>query len=301
MSKDQDKPNKPKNNQPQATKKVFDVMRPGKAPASANSRPVIVGHKPQVKEDMFVSSGNSRVAAENPFEKHELMSHGQPTALSEEVKIPSKETPVKETTDALVPRELPSENPDALQGSQPDTADIAKEADEVVTHQEIVFDEPEETPVHPETEAYTPTETPQKPEEPVVQDTAATESPETQEQSPAADSEDMVTDTEPTSSEEKESFSAGQATAAQTSEQPQSSSEEQGAGKLLTQDDVLAATSAPSLDHAFVSHHKAHTKWWEWVLIFLLIIIVGLVALNFLLDAEVISLNIDFPHTNLLK
>jgi len=286
MSKDQDKPNKPKNNQPQAPKKVFDVMRPGKAPASANSRPVIVGHKPKVKEDMFVSSGNSRVAAENPFEKHELMSHGQPTALSEE-------TPVEETTDALVPRELPSENPDALQTSQPDDVGVTKEADEVVTHQEIVFDEPEEAPTPPAATAeYTPTEIPSKPE---AQDVAAAS--DTVE--PAENKDTAIESAQPEIKEDEPKFVPPESV--QTDDKPQVISEEQGAGKLLTQDDVVAATSAPSLDHAFVSHHKAHTKWWEWVLIFLLIIIVGLVALNFLLDAEVISLNVDLPHTNLLK
>ena len=36
-----------------ATKKVFDVMRPGKTPVSPTSRPVIVGHKPQVKDPMM--------------------------------------------------------------------------------------------------------------------------------------------------------------------------------------------------------------------------------------------------------
>lgn len=37
----------------QPSRKVFDVMRPGRAPVSATSRPVIVGHKPQVKDPMM--------------------------------------------------------------------------------------------------------------------------------------------------------------------------------------------------------------------------------------------------------
>lgn len=36
-----------------APKKVFDVSRPGKTPVSPTSRPVIVGHKPQVKDPMM--------------------------------------------------------------------------------------------------------------------------------------------------------------------------------------------------------------------------------------------------------
>lgn len=34
-------------------KKVFDVARPGKTPASTTSRPVIVGHRPQVQDPMM--------------------------------------------------------------------------------------------------------------------------------------------------------------------------------------------------------------------------------------------------------
>jgi hypothetical protein len=37
-------------------RKVFDVMRPGRAPASATSKPIIVGHKPQV-QDNSVTTG----------------------------------------------------------------------------------------------------------------------------------------------------------------------------------------------------------------------------------------------------
>ena len=37
--------------------KVFDVRRPGKAPASPTSRPVIVGHKPQAQSTQIAVSG----------------------------------------------------------------------------------------------------------------------------------------------------------------------------------------------------------------------------------------------------
>jgi hypothetical protein len=77
-----------------AHKKVFDVVPPGKSVAPPNSRSVIVGHKPPVKDDQFVpGSGNSKPAevasesastsaaetpahssmAGNPFEKRPLM------------------------------------------------------------------------------------------------------------------------------------------------------------------------------------------------------------------------------------
>ncbi len=43
-----------------APKKVFDVARPGKTPASTTSRPVIVGHKPQVQDPMMMPDDNRR-------------------------------------------------------------------------------------------------------------------------------------------------------------------------------------------------------------------------------------------------
>jgi hypothetical protein len=42
------------------TKKVFDVTRPGKTPVSPTSRPVIVGHKPQVKDPMMSDRDDTR-------------------------------------------------------------------------------------------------------------------------------------------------------------------------------------------------------------------------------------------------
>jgi hypothetical protein len=38
-------------------RKVFDVMRPGRAPASSTSKPVIVGHKPQIKDPSVTVNG----------------------------------------------------------------------------------------------------------------------------------------------------------------------------------------------------------------------------------------------------
>ena len=46
---------------PASTGKVFDVRRPGRAPANATSKPVIVGHKPIVKDpDVTVKADDSR-------------------------------------------------------------------------------------------------------------------------------------------------------------------------------------------------------------------------------------------------
>lgn len=55
---------KPDTPEPQ---KVFDVMRPGKAPAPPASKPVIVGHKPEVKDPTVTLNG---IAERPPLATH---------------------------------------------------------------------------------------------------------------------------------------------------------------------------------------------------------------------------------------
>ena len=71
---DKEKSKTPAKKASPAPKKVFDVVRPGKAPAAPNSRNVIVGHKKPVKDDMFVAGKESHgVRATNPNQKRDLM------------------------------------------------------------------------------------------------------------------------------------------------------------------------------------------------------------------------------------
>lgn len=45
---------------PRPQRKVFDVMRPGRAPASSTSKPVIVGHKPLVRDPAVTMAAPAR-------------------------------------------------------------------------------------------------------------------------------------------------------------------------------------------------------------------------------------------------
>lgn len=283
MSKDQSKSSKSKST-PQAPQKVFDVMRPGKAPASATSRPVIVGHKPQVKEDMFVAGSGGSKLADNPFDKHDLMSHGKAAAFDAKPKPDNKDKTEPVTapavSDELVPRELGEPAPPATD------ADAAAPSNDAATAPVVEADNASQPATHE------PAEIPQRAVEHTPDD-------------PEITNLGLATDTPENTSEDfakpKEIYES-QVSGAEFSEPAVEPPKSQADNKVLSHDDVVAATGAPLLDHAFVSHHKAHhTKWWEWVLIMLLIVIIGLVALNFLLDAEVISLDLDLPHTNLLK
>src|SRR6478672_8025051 len=81
--------------------KVFDVARPGRVAANATSRPVIVGHKPQIKDPMMSSSRDNR---------RTLMDSKQKVALD----------PCKEVTGAAAVPLLPAETTEpAPVASQP--------------------------------------------------------------------------------------------------------------------------------------------------------------------------------------
>lgn len=64
-----------------------------------------------------------------------------------------------------------------------------------------------------------------------------------------------------------------------------------GAGMVMPED-------APQ--RMVVSTHKPVSHAWRWVLVAVMVIIFAIVALNFLIDAEIFSLGIDVPTTNLL-
>jgi hypothetical protein len=72
-------------------------------------------------------------------------------------------------------------------------------------------------------------------------------------------------------------------------------------------EDLLAETGAPVLEpeqspSLIVSHHKQHqAKWWHPILVFVTILLLAAIAINFLLDAEVIKTSLSLPHTDLIK
>ena len=256
-SEKQDKNPKPQTFWP--SRKVFDVVRPGKSPASATSRPVVSSHKPQVPDDQFVPSANTRLAG-NPSEKRPLLDGGKKLSItplsddaqSEEATTPAMSAPAVDKKDKPEESQEPPELlPAHFDDEEPAPAAGAPVADKPRSPAE---EKPKEEELPP-----TPAEKP-TPEQLAVGQVVKTE-------------------------DELPSFDT-----------PRSQSD-----PATTQDDVLAETDAPVLDHAIVSHHKHHTKLWEWLLIFFLIVLLALVALNFLLDAEVLTTDLDIPHTDLLR
>lgn len=257
-------------------------MRPGKAPASPNSRNVIVGHKKPVKDDMFVAGADSHGSrATNPNQKRPLMSFEKKVSIN----------PVEDDSEATAPpvKKLPSF----------ETASAEADADTSGPQIDKEFT----SPPSPKTEEPAPEAVPAKPEPavttapPLEKDPlppAPTPTPEKEEEKPTPQQVAISQVVETPSVEETKPEPAQQTSEPETEAQPEASGQQ-------VHHDIVAQTSAPLLDHAVVSHHKQHTKWWVWVLVFLLIVALGLVALNFLLDAEVITTDVDVPYTNLIK
>ena len=94
--------------------KVFDVRRPGKAPASPTSRPVILGHKPEAQEAQVAVSGIGEARPLMNKRKIEIMPIG---AVATEVSV-QPTTSQTGTTPEVVP---PKPDKDALASVVPDT------------------------------------------------------------------------------------------------------------------------------------------------------------------------------------
>jgi hypothetical protein len=47
-------------------------------------------------------------------------------------------------------------------------------------------------------------------------------------------------------------------------------------------------------------HHRRKLRWWQWTLIVLATLGLGIIAFNFLVDAELLKLNVELPTTDLL-
>ncbi len=104
-------PQRPTNN-----RKVFDVRRPGKAPASPTSRPIIVGHQAQAARTQISVSGiGERGLGEQLLDSHkkiELAVAPQPAVLATEPAEDKGEIKEKETAKKGEPAIEPVRDPD---------------------------------------------------------------------------------------------------------------------------------------------------------------------------------------------
>jgi hypothetical protein len=319
MTKDQHK--KPKHNsQNSAHRKVFDVTRPGKAPASPNSRSVIGSSKPPVADDQFVPSAPP-LRASDPYVKHDLMDPKhkkdlQP--LSSAVDFSSATTAAAAAADTAplsapaMPAKSEAEADEASSTPLVSAAVIEPAPNkEVETEVQTASPGLQSIPSEPEpteAEAAAPAET--QPIVPIVaeQGSAAIPSSEAAIQSPES------------TEEETPAHLALEQTVETSSDVPiwehpdtsqQVAGSDRGAhaasGKARSIEDLLAETGAPVLEpeqspSLIVSHHNTHhVRWWQVLLIILLIIVLAAAVLNLLLDAEIVHTGSGLPHTDLFK
>jgi hypothetical protein len=94
-------------------RKVFDVMRPGRAPANSTSKPVIVGHKPQVQDPSVTVNG---VGEARPLldsrKKISITAHDGDTAAGQAPKPPVPAIPSLPKAAPEVPVAAPATMPE---------------------------------------------------------------------------------------------------------------------------------------------------------------------------------------------
>ena len=313
MTKDEHK--KPKQPTHHPAKKVFDVTRPGKAPASPTSRPVIASKKPPVSDDQFVPSAPP-LRPSDPSAKHDLMNPKN----KKELKPLDTTPPAEAATGASKPEpDTPGfTGAPALPGADKATVKVPEQPGTVPavalenTPAPSIPTEPAGVPPVPETSTVAAdvskaADNPQDSQPPTAvtspTDTGATppgQSVHTEEETPAhlaleqtVDASDMPIWEHPDTSQQVEGTT------------PVSTGVPANTDEKKSIEDLLAETGAPVLEpeqspSLIISHHNAHSgRWWKVLLAILLLLIVAAVALNILLDAEILT-GVDLPHTELL-
>jgi hypothetical protein len=261
MSKD----NAPESRSPKPVPgKVFDVMRPGQAPANASSKPIIVSHKPLVQD---------RSVSMNGVGEHQTLLDARQKINLSAPDLPAGNAPVVQP-----PATLAGEPPVAQQPTLEPEAPAKPEQPPVVpapVEQPAVPTSP--TPETPSTDHATPDEllleeeTPAQPEARHDQPWTAAD---TSESAPAA--------FKPAPS----GVTAPLASLADAADQ------------------TLADTAAPFAGQqpgVIVSHHRQGMRWWGMLLIILLIVVVAAAVLDALLDAGILKTTLNIPHTHFIQ
>lgn len=276
-------------------KKVFDVVRPGKTPASPNSRAVVMPSSPEATDGQFVTvSAPPLPGAPSKEVKHPLITNrgkevAAPMPEQESLPLPEVETPNEQEAQPAVQPEAsdtrPAKVPSVVMLSEIDAVLESEPTEET--------EEPEEVKQEVPTE-----EEPEAPEEGEPMPEPA--------QEPAKGKRLSIRvhqDVEVSPEEVAEPSGAEPAVQADVVQSLAKPLTEEEIAAHLSHDDLLANTTAPHFDHEnmVVSDHRHRMRVWQFVLIFLLIVVLALVALNFLLDAGIIKTELNLPHTNLLK
>lgn len=261
--------------------KVFDVRRPGKAPASATSRPVIVGHKPEVQDSVVGVSG----VGDSPR---------QPLLNPKRRAIGVRPIDV-DTAGAEPPKA--SEEPTVVTSSVPPLPEVESDSVPITVAKKepIVAEHSSQTEEVLATTALTGTAEPPR-EQPDQTAVSAPEPAAPVEQSESTPDLLPTPTLEPAKSVEPEQPAP---------EKPQQAAEPSfDPWPELTDEsqigDKTAPESAYEIQPIVVSHHHPAGHAWKVILLLLLIVILAAAAVDILLDAGIIEIP-GIPHTNFLE
>lgn len=260
---------KSKKDDPKQPKKVFDVMRPGKTAAGATSRPVIVGHKPQVKDPMM----------SDPAATEALMDGKKKVALQ----------PVDETTTTpTVSTEQQSSQQPEVEASKPhDGPYVADEIASLATTNAV-----EQVPEGAETaqQLATPLDAPE----------ATSSAPATSQESPKPVEEKQL-EQQPSAPADPNApgttgvvFDEVPDLETLTGAKPDTSVSTE---PLPTLPEDKAVVQVPKV---VVSHHNYSNGWAKFFLTFLILAVFAVVVVDILLDTGLLVKS-GLPHTNFFQ
>jgi hypothetical protein len=260
---------KSKKDEPKQAKKVFDVMRPGKTAAGATSRPVIVGHKPQVKDPMM----------SDPAETEALMDSKKKVALQPTSEISTSPTvSVEQQPEAEAPK--PHDGPYvADEIASLATTNAVEQIPEGVETQQLATPLDASTP--PEAVPPTFEESPQPTE---------AKQPEQQSAQP------VPTDSN-TSSTTGVVFDEVPDLETLTGTKPDANTSAEPLPKLPEAPEDKAVVQVPKV---VVSHHNYSNGWVKFFVTFLVLAVIAVIVIDVLLDSGMLVKD-GLPHTNFFQ
>lgn len=265
------------------TGKVFDVTRPGKTTVSATSRPVIVGHKPQVKDPMMAKHDDEEQALLDSTQKVIV----QPVAEAD--RPIDQDEPSLPATAPPVPAGPDTTSEPAADTAPSDTAETPTIASVAVTGSvEKPVSEPTAPELAPDLAAdivsdESPTNPKSSEEAPDISDHA---------QTPTEFSESEAVTTEPASQPESEKSNS---TVGVVFEEPAGTRRPMEVPEGTNPLPVLPDEPTPQT--IIVAHHTPKASAGKIFLIIFLVLIFAAIVLDVLLDAGFIVLS-GIPHTD---
>lgn len=275
--------------------RVFDVSRPGKAPASPTSKPVILGHKPEAQQAQTSVSGIGEASPLLTKRKISIMpgDGGQPkpeaaaSALTAPEDVPAG-APLPKEEEALAATALDSTvaGPPAMPG------EAAKEPEQLSAKPKLVIKPSDAAEVEPEPPAE-PAPEPETEPDPA----AGAEKP----AAPESETAEPPEPAEPAEPESAHPVMPGPLT--NTSSVPET---ENRAEEVIT--GQAEETPPPKIDPLFddsghivvVSHHNHHrSHGLKVMLLLLLILLLAAATVNILIDTEILKVPSGIPSTDL--